>query len=279
VAILALVVAYVLYRANTVLNYRWDWSQIPQYILRFDANRQQWVANLILQGLLSTIRLAIWGTLLAAIIGTIMGMCRISRNLLLRIVSRAYVEAIRNIPPLVFIFVFYFFLANQITPLLGLEAFVRRASPEVLTAIDILLGPPQFLPAVFSAIICLSLFEGAYITEIVRAGVQSIDKGQWEAAASLGLSRLRTLRLVILPQALQRVVPPLAGQFISLVKDSSMVSLISIPELTFLATEVAASTNRVFEVWITISVMYFAVCYGLSVGFSRLEQRMARAYR
>ena len=82
------------------------------------------------------------------------------------------------------------------------------------------------------------------VTEIVRAGVQSIESGQWEAAGSLGLSRLQTLRLVVLPQAIQRVVPPLAGQFISLVKDSSIVSLISIQELTFLGNEVAASTGR-----------------------------------
>jgi polar amino acid transport system permease protein len=117
------------------------------------------------------------------------------------------------------------------------------------------------------------------VTEIIRAGVTSIEKGQWEAAAAVGLSRLRTLRLVILPQAIQRVTPPLANQFISLVKDSSIVSLISIQELTFLGNEVAASTSRVFEVWIVVAAMYFLLCWGLSIGFGRLERRMDRGGR
>jgi len=278
-ALVAAAVGYVAWRAGAVLHYRWDWSQIPHYIIRWDEGSARWVPNLLLEGLLATLRLAVWGTILAAIIGTVMGFMRVARGLLPRLIARTYVELIRNIPPLVFIFVFYFFLANQIVPLLGVEEWVRTASPGTLATIEILLGPPRYLPAVLSALICLALFEGAYITEIVRAGIQSIEKGQWEAATAMGLTRVQTLRKVILPQAIQRVVPPLAGQFISLVKDSSMVSLISIQELTFLGNEVAASTNRMFEVWITISVMYFVICYGLSLAFGRLERRMARGQR
>ena len=90
------------------------------------------------------------------------------------------------------------------------------------------------------------------------------------------MSRLQTLRLVVLPQAIQRVVPPLAGQFISLVKDSSIISLISIQELAFLGSEVSASTGRVFEVWIVVSALYFVVCFGLSLAFAKLERRLAR---
>jgi polar amino acid transport system permease protein len=276
---LALAVAYVAYRAGTVLNYRWNWAVVPTYLVKFDAASGSWGANLLLQGLFATIRLAIWGTIFAAMIGVAMGLCRVSQNLFLRLISRTYVELIRNVPPLVFIFIVYFFLANQVTPLLGVDAFVRHASPETLALLDFLCGNPRLLPAFVSALMCLALFEGAYITEIVRAGIQAIDKGQWEASASLGLARLPTLRLVILPQAIQRVVPPLAGQFISLVKDSSIVSLISIQEMTYLGNEVAASTSRVFEVWITISAMYFVVCFGLSLAFSRLERHMQRAIR
>jgi len=276
VGAVAAVVAYLVWRAEAVVKYRWNWGLVAPYIIRYDEAQHRWVANLLLQGLAETIRIAIWAGLFALIIGVVMGLCRLSHNLLLRLIARSYVELIRNIPPLVFIFVFYFFLTGQVTPFLGIDQFVRTASPGMLAVIDALFGQPRFFPAVVSALICLSLFEGAYVTEIVRAGVQSIEKGQWEAAASVGMSRLLTLRLVVLPQAIQRVVPPLAGQFISLVKDSSIVSLISIQELAFLGSEVSASTGRVFEVWIIVSALYFVVCFGLSLAFGKLEQRLAR---
>jgi polar amino acid transport system permease protein len=127
--------------------------------------------------------------------------------------------------------------------------------------------------------LCLALFEGAYITEIVRAGIQSVSKGQWEAARAIGLSPMNVLRDVILPQALRNILPPLAGQFISLIKDSAIVSLISIQELTFLATEVAASTTRVFETWILVGAMYFVLCYSFALLFGWLERRAARSRR
>ena len=276
VGAVAAVVAYLVWRAEAIVKYRWNWGLVAPYIIRYDEALHRWVANLLLQGLAETIRIAIWAGLFALIIGVVMGLCRLSHNLLLRLIARSYVELIRNIPPLVFIFVFYFFLTGQVTPFLGIDQFVRAASPGTLAVIDALFGQPRFFPAVVSALICLSLFEGAYVTEIVRAGVQSIEKGQWEAAASVGMSRLLTLRLVVLPQAIQRVVPPLAGQFISLVKDSSIVSLISIQELAFLGSEVSASTGRVFEVWIIVSALYFVVCFGLSLGFGKLERRLAR---
>lgn len=278
-AAVALAVGYVAWRAGSVLHYRWDWSRIPPYLIRFDEAKQRWVMNLLLEGLFTTIRVSIWSALFAAIFGTVMGLARVSKRLLPRLIGGAYVELIRNVPPLVFVFVFYFFITSQITPLLGLDAFIRGASPQTLAVLDFLFGPPRFLPAVVSAILCLALFEGAYVTEIIRAGVVSIEKGQWEAAQAIGLTRLRALRLVILPQAIQRVTPPLANQFISLVKDSSIVSLISIQELTFLGNEVAASTSRVFEVWIVVAAMYFLLCWGLSLGFGRLERRMTRDRR
>jgi polar amino acid transport system permease protein len=276
VGAVAAVILCLAWRADAVVKYRWNWALVGPYIVRYDEAQHRWVANLLLQGLLETIRLALWSGLFALIIGVVMGLCRLSRNLLLRWIARSYVELIRNIPPLVFIFVFYFFLTAQVTPYLGIDQFVRAASPGALATLDVLFGQPRFLPAVISAVACLALFEGAYVTEIVRAGVQSIEKGQWEAAGSIGMSRLLTLRLVILPQAIQRVVPPLAGQFISLVKDSSIVSLISIQELAFLGSEVSASTGRVFEVWITVSALYFVVCFGLSLAFGKLERHMGR---
>ena len=269
------VVAYVTYRVNTVLVYKWDWSFIPGYLFRWDEETQWYAPNLLMKGLFTTIRLAVWSIVLAAIIGFLMGIMRTSRRLFPRMLSRMYVELIRNIPPVVFIFVFYFFISSQITPLLGLDDLTLDGSPVLLTTLDYLIGPPELLSNLVARIICLALFEGAYVTEIVRAGIQAIPKGQVEAGMSVGLSRLQLMRYVVLPQAIQRVVPPLASQFIILIKDSSIVSLISIQELTFLTMEVATSTQRVFEVWVLVAGMYFVISYACAFWFSRLEKRMA----
>ena len=274
-ALLIAAVAYVWYRVDSVLEYRWDWSVIPHYLYRWDEEQQRWVANLLMQGLYTTIRLALWSIVLAAVIGVVFGIMRTSRRLFPRMLSRVYVELIRNVPPLVFIFIFYFFISSQIMPLLGIEEFIRGASPETLAWLEFLFGPPKLVSNVLSGVICLAMFEGAYVTEIVRAGIQSIPKTQTEAGLSIGLSRLKLMRYVILPQAVQRVVPPLAGQFITLVKDSSIVSLISIQELTFLAIETAVSTTRVFEVWITVAGLYFCVCWSCALLFDWMERRMA----
>ena len=273
--VLIAAVAYIWYRVDTVLEYRWDWTIIPHYLYRWDEASGEWVANLLMQGLYTTIRLALWSIVLAAAIGVVFGIMRTSRRLFPRMLSRVYVELIRNIPPLVFIFIFYFFISGQIMPLLGVEEFIRNASPGTLAWLEVLFGPPKLISNVLSGVICLAMFEGAYVTEIVRAGIQSIPRTQSEAGLSIGLSRLQLMRYVILPQAVQRVVPPLAGQFITLVKDSSIVSLISIQELTFLAIETAVSTTRVFEVWVTVAGLYFCVCWSCALVFDWMERRMA----
>ncbi len=281
VAVLAAVIGfalYVAYRMNNVLNYRWGWAQVLQFILRWDEGQQRWVANLLVQGLLTTLRLAIWGIALAGLIGLAMGLARVSKRLLPRLVGLAYVEFVRNIPPLVFMFIFYFFFSSQLMPQLGIDRLLAHAAPATIAVVALLFGEPKLISNFISGLVCLALFEGAYVTEIVRAGIEAIEKGQWEAGASLGLSRARLMRLVILPQAVQRIVPPLAGQFITLIKTSSIVSLISVQELTFLAGEVAVSTSRTFEVWIVVGGFYFVICFGLALLFSRLEARLARPY-
>ena len=228
-AVIAFIV-FVLYRVDSVLHYSWNWGMITPYLAYFDEDKQRWVANLLILGFVTSIRLALWGIVIAAIIGVVMGLCRTSSNLFLRMVARVYVEFVRNMPPLVFIFIFYFFISSQLMPLLGVDEFVRNASPTTLSVINVLFGDPILFSNFVSGLICLCLFEGAYITEIVRAGVQAIPRGQWEAGNSVGLSKLDVLRFVIMPQAIQRIMPPLANQFIQLIKDSSIVSLISIQE-------------------------------------------------
>jgi len=272
-------VAYIIYKVDTVMIYEWHWSFLWEYILRWDEEQQAYAPNLLLKGLATTFRLVIWSMLLASIIGIVMGIMRASSRIFFRTVSRLYVEFIRNMPPVVFIFVFFFFISSQFVPLLGIDELSVNASPETIALLEILLGPPELFANVISGILCLALFEGAYITEIIRAGIQSIDKGQTEAGQSIGLTRFQTLRWVIFPQAVQKVIPPLTGQFITLIKDSSIVSLISIQELTFLAQEVAYSTQYVFEIWLFVAGVYFCICYSLALLFAKLEKRSQRIYQ
>ena len=266
-------VVFVVWRVNAVLVYDWNWPRVFNFVVRYDEETGQWVANLLVQGLLTTIRLAFWGTILAALIGLVMGYWRTCETLALRIISRTYVELIRNIPPLIFIFIFYFFLASQLFPAVGLDR-LNTSSPWVDNPVfRFAFGDPRLLNNFLSGLICLALFEAAYITEIVRAGIQSVPKGQWEGGRAIGLSRRNLLRDIIFPQAIRKILPPLAGQFITLIKDSAIISLISVQELTFLATEVAASTTKVFETWILVGAMYFALCYFFAFVFARLERR------
>ena len=276
-AAVATAVVAVAYRVDSVLEYRWDWSAIPNSLYRWDQEAGRWVPNLLMQGFFTTIRLAVLSMIPAALFGAVFGVLRTTGRLFPRLLSRTYVELIRNIPPLVFIFIFYFFISSQIMPILGVEDLVRGASPPTLRSLELVFGPAALIPNVISGVICLAMIHGAYMTEIVRAGIQSIPKTQTEAGLSIGLSRWELWRRVILPQALRRVIPPLAGQFITLVKDSSILSLISIQELTFLAMETAVSTTRVFEVWITVAGLYFCLCSLLSLAFDRLEKSAVAA--
>ena len=201
-------IGYAVYRVNDVLVYHWDWSRVFEFIIRYDAKSDSWLPNLILEGLFTTLRLAIWSTIFATIIGIVMGYWRTSRNLALRIISRCYVELIRNIPPVVFIFIFYFFVSSQIFPAIGLE---NNNSDNPLLSSPIftfMFGEPALLSNFLAGLICLSLFEGAYITEIVRAGIQSVPKSQWEAARAIGLSKFNVLRDIIIPQAIRKTLPP-----------------------------------------------------------------------
>ena len=268
-------IAYVGYRIKVGLDYHWSWGAIPQYFWRYDEEGGGWVTNILIQGLLTTMRLSVWGTLLATIVGVAAGLCRVSHSLFNRLVGRVYVEFTRNMPPLVFILIFYYFVSDQIIPLLGLDDFIFCRPQYARWLCGVFFSSPALFSAFVSALLSLSLFEGAYIAEIVRAGIQSIDRGQWEAAHALGLSRWQQLRHVILPQALRRILPPLAGQFISIVKDSSIVSVISIQELTFQATQLMASTYFTFEIWVTVTALYLAMTLTLSLLVSRLETRLA----
>lgn len=262
-----------IYLLVTQLNYNWEWSSVPGYIARIDSSGEL-SAGLLTQGLLVTLRLSIWSVLFALVIGTVMGMWRVSPRPLLRMISGSYVGLIRNIPPLVLIFIFYFFLGDQIMTATGITELSYTLDDSSSPVLNFLFGPVEQLPAFLSGVVTMSLFEGAYITEIVRAGIESIEKEQWEASSALGFNRRSQLIHIILPQAFSRSLPPLAGQFISTIKDSSIVSVISIQELTFAGQELMSATYRTFEIWTIVIIMYFMLTFPCSLYVRKLEKKM-----
>jgi len=260
-------------RIDGTLKYRWDWSIIPRFLVKSDLKTGATVPNVLLEGLFTTLRLAVWGLLLAMLIGLVMGMARTSKRLFFRLIAGTYVMLVRNIPPLVFVFIVVFFVASQLLTPLGINNAIARMSPEAKFWMSILFGPPRLIENFLSGLVCLSLFAGAYVTEIVRAGIESVPRSQLEAGESLVLTRWEIMRFIVMPQALRKVLPPLAGQFIQMVKDSSLVSLVSVQELSFMAMDIQVSTQKVFEVLIFTGGLYFVICYGLSLLFGYLERR------
>ena len=277
VGLILALIGFVVYRLTIKLNYKWNWGIIPQYLIRYDAEQGRWTINILIEGLLTTLRLSIWATILATVIGALMGILRTTRRLFNRLLGGTYVELIRNIPPLVLVFIFYFFVSDQIMPLLGVEDFIRSRSETTQAIFSVLFATPQLFTAFLSGVITVAVFQGAYITEIVRAGIQSIEKGQWEAAYALGLSWPQQMRYVVLPQATKRVLPPLANEFINTIKYSAIVSVISIQELTFQGFQIMAATHVTIEVWLTVTLMYLIICLILSMCVQHLEKRLAKS--
>jgi polar amino acid transport system permease protein len=271
--------AYIWYRLFFSLNYKWNWEIIPTYLVRFDAEKQRWTANILLEGFLTTIKISIWATLLAALLGFTIGLMRVSPRLFFHLIGRTYIEAIRNTPPLVLVFIFYYFVSDQLLTFLGIEDMFRASPDGVRQFLAFILAEPGLITPFLSGVLTLALFQGAYIAEIVRAGIQAIDTGQWEAGMALGLTRWKMMRLVVLPQAIRIMLPPLANEFINTIKWSSIVSIISIQELTFQGLQVMASTQATIEVWLTISFMYLLLCLTLSLVVRKIEIHLSRSDR
>lgn len=268
---------YVYYRVTYSLEYVPHWSRIPRYLLRRSPETGRLVPNYLLLGLFTTIKLSIWSTILGIVLGIVMGVLRTTKILFFRLVGRAYVELIRNVPPLVLIFIFYFFASDQILPLLGVDEFIRSRPESAQAVLTFLFAPKALFSQFLSGVITIGVFEGAFITEIIRAGIESIERGQREAAYSLGLTWIDQMRFVIMPQAIRRILPPLGNEFINTIKRSSIVSAISIEELTFQGLQIVISTNYIFEVWITVALMYLVLTVILSFGVSALEKRYKRS--
>ncbi len=274
-AVIAAGVGYVALTIEGTLSYEWRWHLIPDYVLRWREDRGEWFANLLLQGLFTTIRISIYASILALGLGVLLGIARCAQNLTVRMLARTYMELLRNIPPVVIIFIFFFFLSQQLIDALDLNTWARGIARGDNAAIwDFFFGDMRRFPSLISGVIVLALFESAFVGEIVRAGIQSTPKGQREAARAIGMGPVQEMRYIVLPQAMRKVTPPMANQFISLIKDSSIISLISVQDLTYKTVELVASTRLIFEAWITTAALYFLLCFGLSLLFRRLERKL-----
>ncbi|WP_372384998.1 amino acid ABC transporter permease [Vibrio sp. BS-M-Sm-2] len=269
-AVICVFAGWLYYRSSVGINYQWRWEDA--FTLIFIPPSQGSIPYFF-QGLVATLRLSLWSMVLVLSFGTLLGVARHSKITFFKTPALIFIQLVRNIPPLVFVFIFYFFVSNQLIPLLGLESLLREHNGEINQLQAFLFGPANLWENLASGVICIGLLSSAYIAEVIRAGLEGIPKGQWEAADSLGLSALSKYRFVVGPQVLTAITPPLAGQAISLVKDTSIVSLISIQEMTFVGTEMANSSGLIFEIWLIVGFVYFALCFALSRLFKVIEQR------
>ncbi|MCP3699843.1 MAG: amino acid ABC transporter permease [Aliivibrio sp.] len=273
--IIASVVFWLFTKESGTLAYHWQWSRAFDLLF---TRKPDGSLPYFFDGVLSTLRLTFWGMLFALLFGVLLGLGRRSSLAVIRSLSNSYIQLIRNIPPLVFIFIFYFFIANQLVPLLGLESLLRDHNGNINALQSFLFGSANLWENLASGVLCIGMISAAYIGEVVRSGLDAIPRGQHEAAKSLGLSTWHRYRYIIAPQVFKVITPPLAGQCISLVKDSSIISLISIQELTFVGTEIANSSGMIFEIWIVVAFCYFILCFTLSRLFAYWERDKTTAH-
>lgn len=211
--------------------------------------------SMLLRAMGQSLLMALFGLIFACIIGLIVGMLSVMKSRVCRAIATVFVYAVRGVPMIVLAFFVFF----------GVPYLVNTV-----------LGGSIMLTALKSGIICLALNCGAYMAEIIRAGIESVDKGQSEAARSLGLPYWRTMQRVVLPQAIRTMIPSIINQFIITLKDTSILSVIGFPELVNTAKNVIANTFNSFAVWAIVGLMYIIVITALSIAAKRVERRLKR---
>ncbi|RME05577.1 MAG: amino acid ABC transporter permease [Anaerolineae bacterium] len=230
--------------------------------------------NFIIAGLSITIQTSLISYGIALIFGLIAGLGRLSRNIFFNNLARLYIELVRGIPMLVLIF--FIALVGVPTVVDGLNSLGEwltargiGAAGDLLTAFN-----NQNISMNARAIVALAVTYGAYLAEIFRAGIQSIEKGQMEAARSLGMSYAQAMRYVILPQAVRNVLPALGNDFVAMVKDSSLVSVLAVRDITQVSRLYAGSTFRFREAYVTLSILYLTMTVLLSLAVQAVERRL-----
>jgi polar amino acid transport system permease protein len=232
-ALVFLLVALLCVFSFSQLTYAWNWGTVAKY------------ENFFWRGWWNTLFISVLALLLSTFIGLVAALARRSGVLVLRALSRLYVEVIRGTPLLVQISFAFYVVA---------DAF-------------------RFENRFIVGVVTLSFFTGAFISEIIRSGIESIGASQLESARAIGLTRFQTYRYVIFPQAIRMILPPLAGMFASLIKDSSLLSVISIGEFTWNAQQVAALTYSNFECYIPLAIGYLVLTLPITLWTQWLEKR------
>lgn len=253
--VVLLVTAQLVYSMTT--NPRFEWGVVGHYLF----------SHAILAGLLNTIQLTVVAMVIGSALGTVLAVLRLSPNPAISGVVGAYVWAFRATPLLVQLLFWYNLAA--LYPSVGLA--VPFGGPMLIGA-----SADQLVSVWTAALLGLSLHQGAYTAEIVRAGILSVDPGQREAATALGMSRLLALRRVVLPQAMRAIVPPMGNEVISMMKTTSLVSIIAVPELLNTAQTIYARTYQTIPMLIVATLYYLVLTAVLSVGQSALERRYGR---
>jgi len=228
------------------MHYAWQWHRVPQYLYKVIDGELIW--GPLVDGLFVTLEIGGYSIVLGLLIGLITAFLRLSGSFSGRLLATVYLEIVRNTPLLIQLFVFYFILG----PILQLDRF-------------------------WIAVLCISFFEGSFASEIMRAGILSVPKGQWEASDSVGLSRGQGYLYVILPQAIPIMLPPLAGIIVNLIKHSAIVSVIAVFDLTTAGLDIISETFMAFEIWLLVAVIYLSITVTLSILIGFLERHMKQS--
>ncbi|EMG7547004.1 amino acid ABC transporter permease [Vibrio alginolyticus] len=246
--LLFIAIVWVLDSGADAMGYQWQWERVPDYIAFYE-DGEWWPAELI-DGLLVTLNISAISLFFTLVLGLVTALLRLSDSKVGNVIGTTYVEVIRNTPLLVQIYLLYFVFG----PVIGLDRFS-------------------------TAVLALSLFQGAYTAEIFRAGLNSIPKGQFEAAQTLGISTPYTYKDVIFPQVLQRTLPQLTNEVVSLIKNSSIVSVMAIFDLTTQARNIVSETAMPFEIWFTVAAIYLSLTLSLSGLSAWLEHKLGASWR
>ncbi len=240
-----IIVGLVIYAAlngASAMGYNWQWYRIPQYFYQFTT--EGFVFGEISVGLVATVRLSGIAFTLALFLGLLIAFLRLSNLVIGRAVAIGFLEFVRNSPLLVLLYLFYYVLG----PIFGLDRYS-------------------------ASVLCLAVYHSALISEIIRAGINAVMTGQWEAAKSIGMSKGQTYRYIIIPQSIRFMLPPMTGEVIHVVKSSAIVSVIAVVELTTIGRNIIADTYMSFEIWFTIALVYLLITLVLSIFVSYLEKR------
>ena len=246
-SLLAVALYWILHSGAQAMNYQWQWDRVPEFIFFYEDG--EWFPAELMEGLVVTLQISAISAIATLTIALVTALLRLSDSIVGRSIATLYIELIRNTPLLVQIYLLYFVFG----PFLGLDRFT-------------------------TAVLALALFQGAYTAEILRSGLINLPKGQFEACKTLGLSSFNSYRYVVLPQVVRKTLPSLTNELVSLVKNSSIVSVMAIFDLTTEGRNIVSDTAMPFEIWFTVAAIYLVITLSLSGLSAWLEHRMHNAH-